>query len=46
MANPDYQNEMMGVQYEVPLKYQYIVSISGIPTYLCIQAQLPKWSAG
>lgn len=46
MANPDYQNEMMGVQYEVPLKYQYIVSIQGIPTYLCIQAELPKWSAG
>lgn len=40
----DYQNEMLGVQYQAKLKYLFLVTIAGIPTYLCTRASRPKWS--
>lgn len=42
----DYQNDMLGVAYQVKLKYLFIITIEGIPTYLCTKASRPKWSAG
>ncbi len=41
----DYQNEMLGTQYQAKLKYLFLVTIAGIPTYLCTKATRPKWSA-
>ncbi len=41
----DYQNEMLGVQYQAKLKYLFLVTIAGIPTYLCTKATRPKWTA-
>lgn len=41
----DYQNEMLGTQYQAKLKYLFVITIQGIPTYLCTKASRPKWAA-
>ena len=40
----DYQDDMLGIQYQAKLKYRFLVHIDGIPTYLCTQAGRPKWN--
>lgn len=40
----DYQNDMLGVQYQAKLKYLFIITIQGIPTYLCTSADRPTWN--
>lgn len=41
----NYSDTMLGVQYEAKLKYLFIMTIKGIPTYLCTKASRPKWNA-
>ena len=38
----DYSNSMLGVRYQVKVKYLFIITIAGIPTYLCTKATRPS----
>ena len=37
--------DMLGQLYQGKLKYLFVITIKGIPTYLCTKAARPKWSA-
>ena len=40
----DYSDSMLGVRYQVKVSYLFIITIAGIPTYLCTKASRPKQS--